>query len=117
MNRGEAAAEAKADPVSSEEHEFAEFYRRVTQAEGIAEAEAVAAVRVADRGWQAHVTYLERRFATRWRQQSGIRSAKEARRTGVARAQRDARGTPLILLQNPQPLRQRKSPDFRGFSR
>ncbi|HEX3331287.1 MAG TPA: hypothetical protein VHS27_15275 [Gaiellales bacterium] len=80
MNRGEAAAEAegRGDPVSGEEHEFAEFYRRVTQAEGIAEAEAVAAARVADRGWQAHMTYLERRFASRWRQQSGIRYVKEA---------------------------------------
>jgi hypothetical protein len=79
MNRGEAAAEAegRGDPVSGEELGFADFYRRVSQAEGLAEVNAVAAVREADKGWQAHMTYLERRFANRWRQQSGARYAKE----------------------------------------
>src|SRR4051812_5801393 len=79
MSRGEAAAEAEGrrDPISGEEGDFADFSRRISQAEGIAEVNAVAAVREADKGWQAHMTYLERRFATRWRQQSGIRYAKE----------------------------------------
>src|SRR3954454_5645656 len=79
MRRGEEAAEAenRGDPVADADAAFADFYRQVSQAEGQAEADAVAAVREADRGWQAHMTYLERRFATRWRQQSGIRYAKE----------------------------------------
>jgi len=83
MTRGEAAAEAegRGDPVTAEEHEFAEFYRRVTQAEGHAEVNALAAVRAADKGWQAHMTYLERRFADRWRQQSGVRHVKSEERT------------------------------------
>ena len=48
----------------------------MSQADAVAEVNAVAAVREADKGWQAHMTYLERRLATR-RQQSGIRYAKE----------------------------------------
>src|SRR3954452_23882863 len=70
MRRGEETAEAenRGDPVADADPGFAEFYRQVSQAEGQAEADAVAAVREADRGWQAHMTYLERRFATRWRQ-------------------------------------------------
>lgn len=73
MSRGEAAAEAegRGDPVNSDDAVFADFHRRLTRAEGIAETDAVAAVRAADKGWQAHMTYLERRFANRWRQQSG----------------------------------------------
>jgi hypothetical protein len=79
MNRGEAAAEAegRGDPVSDDDAAFADFYRQVSQAEGVAEAEAVAAVRAADKGWQAHMTYLERRFSSRWRQQSGVRYVKK----------------------------------------
>jgi transposase len=81
MTRGEKAAEAisKGDPVSNEEAAFADFYNHVSQAEAIAETDAVAAVREADRGWQAHMTYLERRFASRWRQQSGARHVKGER--------------------------------------
>jgi transposase-like protein len=79
MRRGEEAAEAdnRGDPVADADAGFADFYRQVSQAEGQAEADAVASVREADRGWQAHMTYLERRFATRWRQQSGIRHVKD----------------------------------------
>ncbi|HYX84053.1 MAG TPA: hypothetical protein VE777_03695 [Gaiellales bacterium] len=36
---------------------------------------AVAAVREAKGGWQAHMTYLERRFPVRWRQMDGIKHA------------------------------------------
>jgi hypothetical protein len=74
-------AEGRGDPVSSDDAGFADFYRRVSQAEGIAETEAVAAVRTAEKGWQAHMTYLERRFANRWRQQSGVRYANPKRDT------------------------------------
>jgi transposase len=75
MSRGEQAAEAlsKGDAVDDEEAAFADFFNQVSQAEAIAEADAVAAVRAADKGWQAHMTYLERRFSSRWRQQSGTR--------------------------------------------
>src|SRR5689334_19223685 len=74
LRRGEEAAEAESrdEPVTDEEAAFVDFYRQVSQAEGQAEADALAAVREADKGWQAHMTYLERRFANRWRQQSGI---------------------------------------------
>jgi hypothetical protein len=60
MRRGEEAAEAenRGDPVAEADMVFADFYRQVSQAEGQAEADAVAAVREADRGWQAHMTYL-----------------------------------------------------------
>lgn len=60
MNRGEKAAEAlgRGDPVTDEEAAFADFYDQISQAEGVAETEAVAAVRLADKGWQAHMTYL-----------------------------------------------------------
>lgn len=96
MNRGEKAAEAqsKGDPVSDDEAAFADFYNQVSQAEAVAETNAVAAVREADRGWQAHMTYLERRFATRWRQQSGARYVKDERpneslEESLARIQRE----------------------------
>jgi len=52
---------------------------RVSQAEAVAETDAVAAVRDADRGWQAHMTYLERRFASRWQQQSGARQVTDGK--------------------------------------
>jgi hypothetical protein len=83
MRRGEEAAEAEnhGEPVSDEDSAFAEFYREVSQAEGQAEADALAAVREADKGWQARMTYLERRFATRWRQQSGVRHVKDEAKT------------------------------------
>jgi len=82
MERGEAAAEAisRGEAVSDEEAAFADFYERVKIAEGLAEVDAIAAVREADRGWQAHMTYLERRFADRWRQQSGVRHVKSDER-------------------------------------
>ncbi len=91
MNRGEKAAEAlsKGDPVSDEEAAFADFFSRVSEAEGVAETNAVAAVREADRGWQAHMTYLERRFSSRWRQQSV--SATQGRRQGESVEQALAR--------------------------
>jgi len=66
--------------VADDEAAFADFYERVTIAEGLAEVDAVAAVREADRGWRAHMTYLERRFADRWRQQSGFRHVKSEER-------------------------------------
>jgi transposase len=83
MRRGEEAAEAESrdEPISESEAAFAEIYRQVSQAEGQAEADALAAVREADRGWQAHMTYLEHRFADRWRQQSGVRHVKSEERT------------------------------------
>jgi hypothetical protein len=34
---------------------------------------AVASVREAKQGWQAHMTYLERRFPVRWRRMDGIK--------------------------------------------
>jgi hypothetical protein len=75
MTRGEKAAEAlsKGDAIDDEEAAFADFFNQVSQAEATAEADAVAAVRAADKGWQAHMTYLERRFSSQWRQQSGTR--------------------------------------------
>jgi transposase len=84
MNRGEKAAEAlgRGDPVTDEEAAFADFYDQISQAE--AEAEAVAAVRLADKGWQAHMTYLERRFSSRWRQQSGVRYVKSENDRGAS---------------------------------
>jgi transposase len=96
MNRGEKAAEAigRGDPVSEDEAAFADFYNQVSQAEAVAETNAVAAVREADRGWQAHMTYLERRFSSRWRQQSGARyvrddSEKETMEQMLERMQRE----------------------------
>jgi hypothetical protein len=75
MNRGEAASEAlsRGDPVEDSELAFADFHDRVRQAEAEAEMAAVASVREAKGGWQAHMTYLERRFPARWRRMDGIK--------------------------------------------
>ena len=77
MNRGETASEAlsSGDPVEAPELAFADFHDRVRQAEAEAEIAAVASVREAKGGWQAHMTYLERRFPTRWRRMDGIKHA------------------------------------------
>lgn len=78
MNRGECASEAQAkgDAISVEEAEFADFYDRVSEAEALAEVDAIAAVREAKGGWQAHMTYLERRFSARWRRMDGTRQGR-----------------------------------------
>jgi hypothetical protein len=77
MNRGEAASDAlsSGDPVDEAEIAFADFHDRVRQAEAEAEMAAVASVREAKGGWQAHMTYLERRFPVRWRRMDGIKHA------------------------------------------
>lgn len=75
MNRGERASEllSKGETVSDDERAFADFHDRVSQAEAEAEMAAVASVREAKQGWQAHMTYLERRFPSRWRRMDGIK--------------------------------------------
>src|SRR4051794_34788625 len=75
MNRGEEASEAasRGDPIDETEEAFAELHDRVRQAEAEAEMAAVASVREAKGGWQAHMTYLERRFPVRWRRMDGIK--------------------------------------------
>src|SRR3954449_6165434 len=62
MSRGEAASDARSsgDPVEDAELAYADFHDRVRQAEAEAEIAAVASVREAKGGWQAHMTYLER---------------------------------------------------------
>src|SRR5690349_15079491 len=55
INQGEGG-----DPV------FAEFHERLREAEALAEIDAVAKVREAKQGWQAHMTFLERRHSERW---------------------------------------------------
>jgi hypothetical protein len=82
-----ALTRATLTPTLDEDSAFAEFYRRVSQAEGIAETEALAAVREADKGWQAHMTYLERRFPARWRRQSGVRHVKDDETGSSGRAE------------------------------
>jgi hypothetical protein len=79
MSRGEAASEAiaRGDPVGAEEEPFADFHSRVRQAEAEAEMAAVASVREAKGGWQAHMTYLERRFHERWRRMDGIKNGRD----------------------------------------
>jgi hypothetical protein len=75
MNRGESASDALSggDTVDDVELIYAEFHDRVRQAEAEAEMTAVASVREAKGGWQAHMTYLERRFPVRWRRMDGIK--------------------------------------------
>lgn len=43
----------------------------LSEAEALAEIDAVAAIREAKTGWQAHMTYLERRHSERWSRQEG----------------------------------------------
>src|SRR5690349_13677383 len=45
---------------------FAEWYDAMQEAEALAEIDAVAKVREAGQGWQAHMTFLERRHSERW---------------------------------------------------
>ena len=77
MNRGETASDAlsNGDPIEESELAYAAFHDRVRQAEAEAEIAAVRSVREAKQGWQAHMTYLERRFPTRWRRMDGIKHA------------------------------------------
>lgn len=52
---------------SREHHSiYAEFLQTIKEASARAEVEAVSGVRTADRGWQAHMTWLERRYPSRW---------------------------------------------------
>jgi hypothetical protein len=48
------------------EPEFVEFHERLREAEALAEIDAVSKVREAKQGWQAHMTFLERRHSERW---------------------------------------------------
>jgi hypothetical protein len=75
MNRGEAASDARSsgDRVDDTELAYADFHDRVRQADAEAEMTAVASVREAKGGWQAHMTYLKRRFPVRWRRMDGIK--------------------------------------------
>jgi hypothetical protein len=75
INRGETASDAlsSGDPLDEGELAFADFHDRVRQAEAEAEITAVASVREAKGGWQAHMTYLERRFPIRWRRMDGVK--------------------------------------------
>jgi hypothetical protein len=89
MNRGEAASEAlsRGDPVDGSELAFADFHDRVRRAEAAAEMDAVASVRQAKQGWQAHMTYLERRFPVRWRRMDGIKHSSGRSNEDVPSAQ------------------------------
>jgi hypothetical protein len=53
--------------LTEQEEAYLDFYLRLTHAEAAVEEEALAKVREAKVGWQAHMTYLERRFSERWR--------------------------------------------------
>src|SRR5438067_1247113 len=60
---------------------FRDFYERMCEAEALAEIDAVAAVREAKQGWQAHITFLERRHSERWsRRETQGQDARERRR-------------------------------------
>jgi hypothetical protein len=54
------SAGAEGDP------RYVEFHGRLREAEALAEIDAVAKVREAKQGWQAHMTFLERRHSERW---------------------------------------------------
>ena len=51
---------------ASETAEHREFYERICEADALAEIDAVAKVREGKQGWQAHMTFLERRHSERW---------------------------------------------------
>lgn len=82
MRRGEEASEARGrgEPLSPDDVPFADFFDQVIEAEALAEIDAVAAVREAKGGWQAHMTYLERRFSERWRRMDGTRVGRQEQR-------------------------------------
>jgi hypothetical protein len=68
-DRGEDALMRSQDgaTLTEQEQAYLDFYLRLTHAEATVEEEALAKVREAKIGWQAHMTYLERRFSERWR--------------------------------------------------
>ena len=74
MKRGEVASDARmrAEPVTTDDGGFADFYDRVSQATARAEMDAVADVREGKSvKWVAAMTYLERRAPERWGRREG----------------------------------------------
>lgn len=54
----------------------------MSEAEALAEIDAVAAVREAKQGWQAHMTFLERRHSERWsRREAAGQEPREQRKS------------------------------------
>jgi hypothetical protein len=68
---------------------YAEFRQVIKEAEAEAEIEAVAQVRAGGKGWQAPMTWLERKFPSRWarmtREQDAPDECQESERPDLSR--------------------------------